>query len=105
MATSNGKAAQGEEGKTPPPAGSIGGYESLHRLLEANLSPQLFQVLPYHSLIPSLGGGRFVPPAAVPSPCPFPDSVAHACSGELFSHAESTLLDNQITTGKSARGS
>ena len=44
MATSNGKAAQGEEGKTPPPAGSIGGYESLHRLLEANLSPELFQV-------------------------------------------------------------
>ncbi|XP_066390798.1 beta-ureidopropionase-like [Miscanthus floridulus] len=46
MATSNGKAAQGEEGKAPPPAspaGSIGGYESLHRLLEANLSPQLFQ--------------------------------------------------------------
>ena len=56
MATSNGKAAQGEEGKAPPPAGSIGGYESLHRLLEANLSPQLFQV-PYHCLIPSLGGG------------------------------------------------
>ena len=51
MATSNGKEAQGEEVKTPPPAGSIGGYESLHRLLEANLSPQLFQVLPLsHSL-------------------------------------------------------
>lgn len=52
MATSNGSGvAQGEEGKTPPPAGSIGGYESLHRLLEANLSPDLFQVLLSHHSI------------------------------------------------------
>jgi len=106
MATSNGKEAQGEEVKTPPPAGSIGGYESLHRLLEANLSPQLFQV-PYHYLIPSLGGGPDSSHRAVARArflvMPYPSSVAHACSGELFSPAESTLSHNQITTGKSAR--
>ena len=43
MASSNGKPAQAEEGKGAA-EGSIGGYESLHRLLEANLSPELFQV-------------------------------------------------------------
>jgi beta-ureidopropionase len=52
MASSNGKAAQAEEGKAAP-EGSIGGYESLHRLLEANLSPELFQV----PSIPPPGGG------------------------------------------------
>lgn len=48
MASSNGKPVPGEEGKTPAVAaeGSIGGYESLHRLLEANLSPELFKVPP-----------------------------------------------------------
>ena len=43
MASSNGKPAQAEEGKAAA-EGSIGGYESLHSLLEANLSPELFQV-------------------------------------------------------------
>ncbi|KAM0853109.1 hypothetical protein ACQ4PT_051296 [Festuca glaucescens] len=43
MESSNGKPPQGkEEGKTAP-EGSIGGYESLHRLLESNLSPELFK--------------------------------------------------------------
>lgn len=61
MASSNGKPAQGEEGTAAE--GSIGGYESLHRLLEANLSPELFQVT---SLTPSLP--RFVPPCPRPWP-------------------------------------
>jgi hypothetical protein len=43
MASSNGKPAPEGEGKTAA-EGSIGGYESLHRLLEANLSPELFKV-------------------------------------------------------------
>ena len=48
MESSNGKPPHGEEkeGKAAAPAaeGSIGGYESLHRLLESNLSPELFKV-------------------------------------------------------------
>jgi hypothetical protein len=44
MESSNGKPRQGEaEGKAAA-EGSIGGYESLHRLLESNLSPELFKV-------------------------------------------------------------
>jgi beta-ureidopropionase len=42
MVSSNGKPAPEEEGKMAA-EGSIGGYESLHRLLEANLSPELFK--------------------------------------------------------------
>jgi hypothetical protein len=43
MESSNGKPPQGkEEGKAAE--GSIGGYESLHRLLQSNLSPELFKV-------------------------------------------------------------
>ena len=68
MASSNGKPAQAEEGKGAA-EGSIGGYESLHRLLEANLSPELFQV---PSITPP---GRGRPDSSrrvvVPRPCPF----------------------------------
>ncbi|KAG8080551.1 hypothetical protein GUJ93_ZPchr0007g5167 [Zizania palustris] len=42
MEGSNGKRPQGEE-EEEATAGSIGGYESLHRLLESNLSPELFK--------------------------------------------------------------
>jgi beta-ureidopropionase len=56
MESSNGKPPHPhgeEEGKAAAAAaaaeGSIGGYESLHRLLESNLSPELFKVRP-HSL-------------------------------------------------------
>ena len=57
MANSNGKPAQAEEGKAAA-EGSIGGYESLHSLLEANLSPELFQV---PSITPPGGGGQIRP--------------------------------------------
>jgi beta-ureidopropionase len=50
MESSNGKPPHphGEE-EAAAAEGSIGGYESLHRLLESNLSPELFKVRP-HSL-------------------------------------------------------
>lgn len=79
MASSNGKPAQGEEGRAAA-EGSIGGYESLHRLLEANLSPELFQV-PSLSLRHRAGAPRFVRPGRRPCPflgswMPYPNSVA-----------------------------
>ncbi|XP_040377703.1 uncharacterized protein LOC107305487 [Oryza brachyantha] len=47
--TSNGKRRQGDDDEAPPQppaaARSIGGYESVHRLLESNLSPDLFKVI------------------------------------------------------------
>ncbi|KAM0891385.1 hypothetical protein ACQ4PT_026454 [Festuca glaucescens] len=43
MESSNGKPPQGKEQGKAAAEGSIGGYESLHRLLESNLSPELFK--------------------------------------------------------------
>ncbi|XP_044323633.1 uncharacterized protein [Triticum aestivum] len=44
MESSNGKPPQGEEQGKGKAAGSIGGYQSLHRLLQSNLSPDLFKL-------------------------------------------------------------
>jgi hypothetical protein len=49
MESSNGKPPQGKEEGKAAAEGSIGGYESLHRLLESNLSPELFKVSQTHS--------------------------------------------------------
>lgn len=68
MASSNGKPAQVGEGKAAA-EGSIGGYESLHRLLEANLSPELFQVLPSLTHFRARRGApRFIRPGRRPWP-------------------------------------
>jgi hypothetical protein len=97
----NGKAAQGEERSTPPPAGSIGGYVRVPAQATGGqpLSPELFQVLP---LSHSLAGGPDSSRHAFARPCPVSNfSCARMLERTFFSHAESTLLDNQIMTGKS----
>jgi beta-ureidopropionase len=43
MDSSNGERPPQGEDAPAAAAGSIGGYESLHRLLQSNLSPELFK--------------------------------------------------------------